>query len=93
MQPIDRVLVLQNRKGLHARAAAKFVKIVGQFQADVNVTKEGITVPGESIMGLMMLAANQGSKISVTASGQDAEPLLDALEDLLERKFDEEPKS
>jgi phosphocarrier protein len=78
-----------NRRGLHARAAAKFVRIAEQFRADIKVANGGISVPGTSIMGLMMLAAGPGTEIELRASGADAVPALAALIDLIERKFDE----
>jgi phosphocarrier protein len=81
---------IQNRRGLHARAAAKFVKLVGQFQADVEVRRGETSVCGLSIMGLMMLAAGPGSTIEISASGAQAGEALAALTDLVERKFDED---
>ncbi len=78
-----------NRLGLHARAAAKFVQTVNQFEAEVAVWKDGKEVNGKSIMGLMMLAAAKGSKLVVTAKGKDARAVIDALVDLVGRRFDE----
>ena len=74
------IVVIGNQRGLHARAAAKFVRVVEGFQADIMVTKESISVSGRSIMGLMMLAAGPGSKISIKATGKDAKaaPAKDA---------------
>ena len=79
-----------NKKGLHARASAKFVKIAESFEADVQVTKNGASVCGTSIMGLMMLAASDGCCIDVSASGNEARQALDALQMLVENRFDED---
>jgi len=79
-----------NQRGLHARAAAKFVKTAGAFKADVEVSRAGQTVSGLSIMGLMMLAAATGSEIEIRCSGDDAARSLDALLALLADKFDED---
>lgn len=81
---------ISNSKGLHARASAKFVQCVEQFDADIRVSKDGHIVGGQSIMGLMLLAANQGSSIHVSATGPDAQEALDALQSLIEEKFGEE---
>lgn len=86
----SRQLMISNKRGLHARASAKFVQTVEVFDAVVEVEKDGQTVGGNSIMGLMMLAASQGSSIKVTTSGKDAEKALDALQKLVEDKFGEE---
>ena len=79
-----------NQKGLHARAAAKFVKLVGQFDAKVTVSRNGEEVLGTSIMGLMMLAAALGSEITIRACGKQRDQALEAVLDLIGRKFDEE---
>lgn len=84
-----RVTIL-NKRGLHARAAAKFVKLAAQFQAEVTVVKDGTAVSGRSIMGLMMLAASPGTDLELTASGADAEAALAALAALVAAKFDED---
>ncbi len=84
-----RDVTIVNQKGLHARAAAKFVKLAGAFQAEVTVVKGDIEVSGLSIMGLMMLAAGPGSVLRLRASGADADGALAALADLVARKFDE----
>lgn len=81
---------IANQKGLHARAAAKFVKTSGSFNADIRVAKGEMDVSGGSIMGLMMLAAGIGSELVIQASGPDAQAAVAALVDLIERKFDEE---
>jgi phosphocarrier protein HPr len=86
---LKRDLEIINMRGLHARASAKFVKTVECFNAEVTVTKDGMSVGGLSIMGLMMLAAGTGSSIEVAASGQDAEAALEALSALVANKFDE----
>lgn len=89
---VDGVIVatIRNQKGLHARAAAKFVRLAGSFRADIKVAKGDMRVSGTSIMGLMMLAAGLGSEIGLSASGEEAEAAITALIDLIERKFDEE---
>ena len=83
-------LKITNQRGLHARASAKFVNLVEAFDAKIQVTREGETVDGASIMGLMMLGASLGMTIEVAASGAQAEQALAAISDLVERKFDEE---
>ena len=85
----QRDLKIVNRRGLHARAAAKFVELVGQFEASVTVSKDGQSVPGTSIMGLMMLAAAIDCVISVQAEGPDAERVLAALSGLVHGGFNE----
>ena len=79
-----------NERGLHARASAKFVKCAEAFDADIAVSRDGQTVPGTSIMGLMMLTAGQGTSITVTATGPQAEAALAALAALVASKFDED---
>ncbi len=79
-----------NRRGLHARAAAKFVNCAERFQAEIFVTRLGVEVPGRSIMGLMMLAAAPGTEIEVRAVGVDAEEAVAALTALTQNKFDED---
>jgi phosphocarrier protein len=87
---LTRSVTIINRRGLHARAAAKFVQVVARFpQARIQVSKDGQTVNGESIMGLMMLAGTQGSSIEIAASGTEAEAALAALAELVENKFGE----
>jgi phosphocarrier protein len=91
MSPLlSRELLIVNKRGLHARASAKFVQMVESFDAMVTVSKDGTTVGGTSIMGLMMLAASTGSSIEVAASGRQAEEALNALENLVAQKFGEE---
>ncbi|MCO4317286.1 HPr family phosphocarrier protein [Phyllobacterium sp. 21LDTY02-6] len=79
-----------NRRGLHARASAKFVQLVDGYDAHVRVEKDGMTVGGTSIMGLMMLAASPGCCITVSASGRQAAELMQALKALIADKFGEE---
>lgn len=85
-----RTLTILNNRGLHARASAKFVKCADAFDAKVFVTKDGQTVGGTSIMGLMMLGAAQGSSIDISANGQDAAAALNALEALINGRFGED---
>jgi len=84
-----RDMKIRNQRGLHARAASKFVKTAEGFAADISVEKGGTSVSGRSIMGLMMLAASPGCSIRVTASGADAAAALDALAALVDGRFDE----
>ncbi len=84
-----RELPIINRRGLHARASAKFVQTVERFNADVTVTRCGETVGGRSIMGLLTLGAAQGTSITVTAKGADATLCLQAIDDLLANRFGE----
>jgi phosphocarrier protein HPr len=87
---VKRTATICNRRGLHARAAAKFVKLVATFDAQIHVAHRGNEVSGMSIMGLMMLAAAPGCSIEMRASGPDAGPALDAICALIEQKFDED---
>jgi phosphocarrier protein HPr len=82
--------LVSNKLGIHARPAAMFVKTANRFTCDIFVEKDGEKVNGKSIMGLMMLAAGPGSKLTVSALGQDASQALEELETLLKRKFDED---
>ncbi len=86
---IRRTLDVINMRGLHARASAKFVQLVSGYDAEVEVEKDGTSVGGASIMGLMMLAASPGTSINVSASGRQALEVMDALEALLADKFGE----
>ncbi|MFX4219749.1 MAG: HPr family phosphocarrier protein [Thalassobaculum sp.] len=86
----ERKLLITNKRGLHARAAAKFVKCAGAFDAEVWVEKDGQSVSGRSIMGLMMLAAAPGCSILVRATGSDAEEAMEAIAHLVESKFHED---
>ncbi len=85
-----RELVIVNQRGLHARASAKFVKCAEAFNADITVSRDGMSVPATSIMGLMMLGAAMGTSISVEAAGPEATQALDALAQLVASKFDED---
>ncbi len=87
---LHKTLMIGNRRGLHARAAAKFVKCAESFDASVIVTKDENNVSGTSIMGLMMLAASKGSAINISVSGDEAEEALSALEALVGDKFGED---
>lgn len=83
-------LTICNKRGLHARASARFVRTAEHFDAEVSVTRDGVTVGGTSIMGLMMLAAGPGATILVQASGNQAREAIDALSDLVNNGFDED---
>jgi phosphocarrier protein len=87
---VTREIPIINKRGLHARASAKFVKMVEQFDAEVLVTRGSETVGGTSIMGLMMLSAGPGTSIVVSATGPDAEAAVAALAELVGSKFNEE---
>jgi phosphocarrier protein HPr len=87
---VTREIPIINKRGLHARASAKFVKMVEQFDAEVLVTRGGETVGGTSIMGLMMLSAGPGTTIVVSATGPQAEAAIAALAELVGNKFNEE---
>ena len=88
--PVIRVLEICNKKGLHARASAKFVQTVEKFDAEVKVKRGNEVVGGTSIMGLMMLSAGPGTTITVEASGRDAAAVVDALAALVSGRFTEE---
>ena len=85
-----RSVVICNRRGLHARAAARFVKLAFEFDAEVTVSKNGTSVSGRSIMGLMMLAAGPGTAVELRATGPDAERAVSALAALVSGGFDED---
>ncbi|MHA6326886.1 HPr family phosphocarrier protein [Roseivivax sp. CAU 1753] len=87
--PIRRELQIVNEKGLHARASAKFVEVVERFDADAEVSRDGMSASGDSIMGLLMLAAAKGSSIEVETRGIEAEPLADAIAALVADRFGE----
>ena len=78
-----------NKRGLHARASAKFVKLAETFDADIKVSKGGETVGGTSIMGLMMLAASKGCSVKISATGRQAKEALESLQALIDDKFGE----
>jgi phosphocarrier protein len=88
--PITRVVQICNKKGLHARASAKFVQLVEKFDADVRVKRGNEVVGGTSIMGLMMLAAGPGTSITIEASGNQAAEVVDALAALVSGRFTED---
>lgn len=79
-----------NQRGLHARASAKFVKLASSFDAEIKVTRDGVTVDARSIMGLLMLGAGNGCQISIAAEGPDAETAVVELKALIDRRFDED---
>lgn len=84
------VFTIINDKGLHARASARFVEVVENFESDVIVEKDGLEASGSSIMGLLMLAASKGTTITVTSNGNDSEELTLALDNLIKSKFGED---
>ena len=84
------IAVIGNQRGLHARAAARFVKLAENFQADVTIVKDDMRVSARSIMGLMMLAAARGAQIKICGAGPDAPEAVEALTEFVKRKFDEE---
>jgi phosphocarrier protein len=85
-----KTVTVTNKLGIHARPAAMFVKVASRFESTIQVEKDGEVINGKSIMGLMMLAAGQGSQLRITAEGRDCEAAVAELEKLFERKFDEE---
>ena len=87
---ITKTLNIINEKGLHARASAKFVEVVESYDATANVEKDGLDASGDSIMGLLMLAASRGTTIDVTTSGVQAQELMDTLEALVANRFGED---
>lgn len=87
---VKKELTIINKLGIHARPAAQFVRLASKYDSDIMVEKDGEEVDGKSIMGLMMLAVGYGSKIVVSATGPDENEALAAIEDLIERKFEEE---
>ena len=89
---IEKSRKITNKHGLHARPAAQFVKIAGKFTSDIKVIKDGLEVNGKSIMGIMMLAAEPGSEITLLINGQDENEAFEALNDLVVQKFYEEEK-
>ncbi|CAM2962222.1 MULTISPECIES: HPr family phosphocarrier protein [Brevundimonas] len=84
------VLNICNQRGLHARASAKFVKLASEFESEIQVTRDGVTVDARSIMGLLMLGAGIGCGVEVKAEGPDAAEAVAALTDLVARRFDED---
>ena len=88
-ESISKDLLIKNKKGLHARASARFVQTVENFDVAMTVSKDGVNVGGTSIMGLMMLAASQGCTIAVSAQGAQANEAMEAIEALIDDKFGE----
>ena len=88
-QTFSRTVGICNQRGLHARASAKFVKLAAGFDSEIRVTRDGSTVDARSIMGLLMLGAGNGCDVRIAAQGSDAQEAVDALADLVERRFDE----
>jgi len=86
---IQRDVHIVNRAGMHARPAAEFVKTAGRFTSDITVEKDGLEVNGKSIMGVLMLAAEQGSRLRLSARGEDAPAAIDALAGLVDSGFEE----
>ncbi len=86
---IEETLTLKNRLGLHARAAAKLVHTAGAFQSKVSVLRNGEEVDGKSILGLLLLAAGKGTQLTLKVDGSDEKAAVDAIRDLVERRFDE----
>jgi phosphocarrier protein HPr len=87
---IEREIAIQNRLGLHARAAAKFVQTASRFKSAVKIRKNGEEVDGKSILGILLLAASQGTTIVVAVDGEDERDAFAAVEELITRRFDEE---
>jgi len=86
---VQREVEIVNRAGMHARPAAEFVKLAGRFSAEIRVEKDGLEVNGKSIMGMLMLAAERGSRLRLSAVGEDATDAVEALSDLVGRGFEE----
>ena len=86
---MEKVMTIMNRLGLHARPAALFVQEAGKFKSQIHVVKDGLQVNGKSVMGLMLLAAERGSRLTIKADGPDEAKALEALEKLFARNFDE----
>ena len=86
---VQREVEIVNRAGMHARPAAEFVKVAGRFASEIRVAKDGLEVNGKSIMGVLMLAAERGSRLLLSAHGADATDALDALADLVGRGFED----
>jgi phosphocarrier protein len=89
-QKVSKEVTILNRLGLHARPSAMFVKVCNRHKCDIWVERDGEQVNGKSIMGLMMLAAGQGSKLRITCEGSDAGIAIQEIEELIQRRFDEE---
>ena len=89
LERAEREVAIVNRAGMHARPAAVFVRLAGSFKAQITVEKDGLQVNGKSIMGVLMLAAEQGSLLRLAADGRDAADAIDALAELVGRGFEE----
>src|SRR6188508_520070 len=89
-QKVEKQITIINRLGLHARPAAMFVRIASRYRCEIWVEKEGEQINGKSIMGLMMLAAGQGSKLTIRCQGADADRAIEELEQLIANKFSED---
>ena len=89
-QKVEKEITIVNRLGLHARPAAMFVRIASRFSCEIWVEKEGEQINGKSIMGLMMLAAGQGSTLLIRCEGPDADKAMEELEELINQKFNED---
>jgi phosphocarrier protein len=89
-QKVEKDIIIVNRLGLHARPAAMFVRIASRYRAEIWVDKEGEEVNGKSIMGLMMLAAGQGSKLHIRCEGHDADKAMREIEELIKARFNED---
>ena len=90
MNKVSARVIIPNKRGLHARASAKIVEASARFKSEIHVVKDGTTVNGRSIMGLMMLAAHIGSEVEITAEGPDQDEALRAILALVDAKFGEE---
>ena len=90
VQKVEKEITIVNRLGLHARPAAMFVRIASRHRSEIWVSKEGEEVNGKSIIGLMMLAAGQGSKLCIRCEGSDAEKAMEELEELINARFNED---
>jgi len=86
---IEKKIAIKNKLGLHARAAVKFVNLANRFSSSVKIVKEGNEIDGKSILGILTLAATQGTQIRLLVSGKDEEAALGALEELIDNRFDE----
>jgi phosphocarrier protein len=86
---LERRITIRNKLGLHARAAVKFVNLSNRFVASVKIVKDGNEIDGKSILGILTLAATQGSEITLVVSGKDEEAALKAISDLINNRFDE----
>ena len=89
-ETLHKVVTIANRLGLHARAAAKFVNVASHYEADIRLKRDSREVNAKSIMGVMMLAASQGTTVEIQATGDDATEAISALESLVDEKFGEE---